>query len=72
MGAVAERGRAAQGERAREVEHPFHVIKNLFRHKKVRYKGPAKNEAQLFGLFGPANIVIAKRRLLDIQARGAS
>jgi transposase, IS5 family len=55
-----------------KVEHPFHVIKNLFRHKKVRYKGLAKNEAQLFSLFGLANIVIAKRRLLDIQARGAS
>jgi len=34
-------------------------------------KGLAKNEAQLFSLFGLANIVIAKRRLLDIQARGA-
>ena len=31
-----------------KVEHPFHVIKNLFRHKKVRYKGLARNEAQLF------------------------
>ncbi len=55
-----------------KVEHPFHVIKNLFGHKKVRYKGLAKNEAQLFSLFGLANLVIAKRRLLDLDARGAS
>ena len=55
-----------------KVEHPFHVIKNLFRHKKVRYKGLAKNEAQLFSLFGLANLVIAKRRLLALHARGAS
>jgi len=55
-----------------KVEHPFHVIKNLFKHKKVRYKGLAKNETQLFSLFGLANLVIAKRQLLDIQARGAS
>jgi transposase, IS5 family len=55
-----------------KVEHPFHVIKNLFRHRKTRYKGLAKNEAQLFSLFGLANIVIAKRRLLTIEARGAS
>ena len=55
-----------------KVEHPFHVIKNLFRHKKVRYKGLAKNEAQLFSLFGLANLVIAKRRLLALQGRGAS
>ena len=37
-----------------KVEHPFHVIKNLFKHKKARYKGLAKNEAQLFSLFGLA------------------
>lgn len=55
-----------------KVEHPFHVIKNLFRHRKTRYKGLAKNEAQLFSLFGLANIVIARRRLLAIEARGAS
>lgn len=55
-----------------KVEHPFHVIKNLFKHKKTRYKGLAKNEAQLFSLFGLANIVIAKRRLLALHGRGAS
>ena len=55
-----------------KVEHPFHVIKNLFKHKKARYKGLAKNEAQLFSLFALANLVIAKRPLLDIDARGAS
>src|SRR6195952_2256408 len=25
-----------------KVEHPFHVIKNLFRHRKTRYKGLAR------------------------------
>ena len=55
-----------------KVEHPFHMIKNLFRQRKVRYKGLAKNEAQLFALFGLANIVIAKRRLMALHARGAS
>lgn len=55
-----------------KVEHPFHVVKNLFRHRKARYKGLAKNEAQLFSLFGLANLVIAKRELLAIHARGAS
>ena len=33
------------------VEHPFHVIKNLFGHKKVSYKGLAKNRARMFSLF---------------------
>jgi IS5 family transposase len=55
-----------------KVEHPFHVIKNLFRHRKTRYKGMPKNEAQLFSLFGLANLVIAKRPLLALHTRGAS
>ncbi len=54
------------------VEHPFHVIKNLFRHKKVHYKGLAKNEAQLFSLFALANLVIAKNSLLTFAARSPS
>ena len=41
------------------VEHPFHVVKNLFKHKKTRYKGLAKNTAQLYTLFGLSNLVIA-------------
>ena len=41
------------------VEHPFHVVKNLFHFKKTRYKVLAKNTAMLFSLFGLANLVIA-------------
>ncbi|UGV31045.1 IS5 family transposase [Halopseudomonas aestusnigri] len=44
-----------------KVEHPFHVIKNLFGHCKVRYRGMEKNQAQLFSLFALANLVLAKR-----------
>lgn len=44
-----------------KVEHPFHVVKNLFRHRKARYRGLAKNTAQLFTLFGFANLVLAGR-----------
>jgi IS5 family transposase len=50
------------------VEHPFHVVKNLFRHKKLRYRGLAKNTAQLHTLFALANLVIVKKALLA-QAR---
>lgn len=46
------------------VEHPFHVVKNLFKHRKVRYRGLAKNTAQLHSLFALANLVITKRALL--------
>jgi len=55
-----------------KVEHPFHIVKNLFHFRKVRYKGLAKNTAQLHTLFGLANLVIAKRHLLALQAQVAS
>ncbi len=46
------------------VEHPFHVVKNLFRHKMLRYRGLAKNTAQLRTLFALANLVLVKKALL--------
>lgn len=52
------------------VEHPFHVVKNLFHYKKTRYKGLAKNEKQLYSLFGLANLVIAKKRLMALANQG--
>ena len=55
-----------------KVEHPFHIIKNRFGLKKTRYRGLAKNTAQLMTLFGLANLMIAKRRLLEFSAQGAS
>jgi transposase, IS5 family len=50
------------------VEHPFHIVKNLFRYKKLRYRGLAKNTAQLHTLFALANLVIVKKTLL-VQSR---
>ena len=47
------------------VEHPFHILKNLFRHRKTRYRGLAKNTAQLHCLFALANLFIARRSLLN-------
>ena len=55
-----------------KVEHPFHVIKNLFRHRKTRYRGLTKNTAQLFTLFGFANLVLAGRRFTVTETRRAS
>ena len=55
-----------------KVEHPFHVVKNLFRHRKARYRGLAKNTAQLFTLFGFANLVLAGRRFTVTETRAPS
>jgi transposase, IS5 family len=46
------------------VEHPFHILKNLFRHRKTRYRGLAKNYHQLQVLFGLGNLVVAARKLV--------
>ena len=69
---LLERAEQLKASIRAKVEHPFHVIKNLFHHRKTRYKGLAKNEAQLFSLFGLANLVMAKRSLLAAHARGAT
>ena len=61
---LTERAETLKATVRARVEHPFHVIKNLFRHRKVRYKGLAKNRAQLKVLFGLANLVLAKPALL--------
>ena len=46
------------------VEHPFRVIKRQFGHVKTRYRGLAKNRAQLFTLFALGNLFLVRRRLI--------
>jgi IS5 family transposase len=63
-GAEKEARKAAEKAKASVrafVEHPFHIVKNLFRHRKVRYRGLAKNGHQLYTLFGLANVMIGAR-----------
>ena len=59
--------RVKAGIRAR-VEHPFRVLKRQFGHAKVRYRGLAKNTAQLHTLFALANLWMARRKLLGALA----
>ena len=46
------------------VEHPFLVIKRQFGYQKVRFKGLAKNTAQIRTLFALSNLWMMRRRLL--------
>jgi len=48
-----------------KVEHPFRVIKCQFAFTKVRYRGLAKNTAQLITLFALSNLWMARRRILQ-------
>lgn len=47
-----------------KVEHPFRVIKRQFGFVKVRYKGIAKNTAQLNTLFALSNLWMMRHRLM--------
>jgi IS5 family transposase len=47
-----------------KVEHPFRVLKRQFGHVKTRFRGLAKNRAQLFTLFALGNLFLVRRRLL--------
>ncbi len=46
-----------------KVEHPFRVIKRQFGFVKVRYRGLAKNTAQLTTLFALSNLWMVRHRL---------
>ncbi|MFD2406905.1 IS5 family transposase [Azorhizophilus paspali] len=46
------------------VEHPFRVIKRQFGYVKVRFRGLAKNTAQLMTLFALSNLWMARKHLL--------
>jgi len=51
-----------------KVEHPFRIIKRQFGHVKVRYRGLAKNTAQLHTLFALANLWMVRKRLTGSMA----
>ena len=62
-----ERSRArATGWPRAIVEHPYRVVKVLWGHTKVRYKGLLKNALQFFTLFALANVYHARRKLLPV------
>ena len=45
-------------------EHPYLVVKVLWKHAKVRYRGIKKNLAQMCALFGLANLYRVRHRLV--------
>lgn len=62
---IADRSFNRKSNRVRaRVEHVFSVVKHLWGYRKVRYKGIAKNAAQVFSLFALANFYQVRRELL--------
>jgi len=60
---VAERVEKMKASIRAKVEHPFRVVKRQFGFTKVRYRGLAKNTAQLVTLFALSNLWLARRAL---------
>ena len=65
MGAVLDQLEHVKASIRAKAEHPFRVIKRQFGHIKVRYRGLAKNTAQLHTLFALSNLWMVRRRLLQ-------
>ena len=66
-GALKDAGKHVEHMKAAvrsKVEHPFRVIKRQFGYQKVRFKGFAKNAAQILTLFALSNLWMARRILL--------
>ena len=65
LGQTAKRTRRREkvGSWADLVEHPFRVVKRQFGYVKVRYRGLAKNTAQLHTLFALSNLWMARKKL---------
>jgi IS5 family transposase len=65
---LAERAEKMKARVRAKVEHPFRVIKRQFGFTKVRYRGLAKNTAQIVTLFALSNLWMARRLLMQVQA----
>jgi transposase, IS5 family len=65
--ALTEKERQQNRERSRAraiVEHPYRVVKVLWGHTKVRYRGLLKNALQFFTVFALANVYLVRKKLL--------
>nr|WP_242613363.1 IS5 family transposase [Xanthomonas oryzae] len=69
--AWAERWEHFKASVRAKVEHPFRVIKRQFGYTKVRYRGLAKNTAQVQTLFALSNLWMVRRHLLPARDNAA-
>ncbi len=66
--ALTERIEKLKASIRAKVEHPFRVIKRQFGYVKVRYRGLAKNTAQLVTLMALSNLWMVRVRLAGSKA----
>ncbi len=70
LGAVLEQLEKTKASIRAKVEHPFRVVKRQFGYVKVKYRGLAKNTANLVTLFALSNLWMVRKRLLNMGAWG--
>ena len=70
MGAMLDKLEQTKARIRAKVEHPFRVIKRQFGYTKVKYRGLAKNTANLLTLFALSNLWMVRKRLLNMGTQG--
>ena len=65
MDAILDQLEQAKARIRAKVKHPFRVIKRQFGYTKVKYRGLAKNTANLMTLFALSNLWMARRSLMQ-------
>jgi transposase, IS5 family len=70
LGAILEKLEQTKASIRAKVEHPFRVIKRQFGYVKVKYRGLAKNTANLMTLFALSNLWMVRKRLLNMASQG--
>ena len=65
LGAILEDLEKTKASIRAKVEHPFRVIKRQFGYTKVKYRGLAKNTANLMTLFALSNLWMVRKRLMS-------
>jgi IS5 family transposase len=70
MGALLEKLEQTKASIRAKVEHPFRVIKRQFGYVKVKYRGLAKNTANLVTLFALSNLWMVRKRVIKMALQG--
>ncbi|WP_045737041.1 IS5 family transposase [Xanthomonas sp. MUS 060] len=66
---LAKRWEHTKASLRAKVEHPFRVIKRQFGYVKVRYRGLAKNTAQVLTLFALSNLWLKRKQLMPVAGK---
>ncbi|KOR44626.1 transposase [Xanthomonas oryzae] len=66
---LAKRWEHTKASLRAKVEHPFRVIKRQFGYAKVRYRGLAKNTAQMLTLFALSNLWLKRKALMPAAGK---